>query len=143
MAAKKEVRVRIKITCPGGQATPAPPVGPTLSQYQIPPGEFTRRFNELTKNMQGILVPAVVTIYTDKSFEIELKTPPASFFLKRAAGIVKGSGNPKAEKVGKVTRKHLEEIAEKKMRDLNCTSIESAIKMLEGTARNMGIVVEG
>jgi large subunit ribosomal protein L11 len=138
---KKEVKVKVKMMCSGGQATPAPPVGPTLGQHQVQPGEFVKKFNDMTKNQPGVLIPCIVTIYTDRSFDIEIKTPPASFLLKKAAGIIKGSGKPNMEKVGQVTRKQCEEIARVKVKDLNTNDMAQAVKMVEGTARNMGIKV--
>lgn len=141
MPPKKEVKVRLKLKCPGGQATPAPPVGPTLGQHQVQPGLFVQKFNELTRSFQGIEVPCVVTVYTDKTFDIEIKTPYASDLLKKAAGLIKGSGKPNMEKVGQVTRKQVEEIARQKMKDLNTTDLKAAIRMIEGTARNMGIKI--
>lgn len=137
----KEVKVKVKMMCPGGQATPAPPVGPTLGQHQVQPGEFVRRFNDMTKNQQGVLIPCIVTIYTDRTFEIETKTPPASFLLKKAAGIIKGSGKPNQEKVGEVTMAQVEEIAKQKLKDLNTEDLPTAVKIVLGTARNMGIKI--
>ncbi|MEO0137624.1 MAG: 50S ribosomal protein L11 [candidate division WOR-3 bacterium] len=139
--AKKVVAV-VKLQIPGGGATPAPPVGPALGQHGVNIMEFCKAFNAETKNMAGVVVPAVVTIYNDRSFTFVLKSPPASVLLKQAAGIAKGSAQPNREKVGKITRKQLEEIAQKKMKDLNCDSLEKAMKIIEGTARNMGIIVE-
>jgi len=142
MPPKKEVMAKVKLQCPGGQATPAPPVGPTLGQYGVNIGEFVRKFNDATKSAQGMLTPAVVTIYKDRSFDFILKSPPASVLLKKAAGIVKGSGKSAKEKVGSVTKSQVEEIAKIKMKDLNTTDIKNAVKIIEGTARNMGIVVK-
>ena len=143
MAPKKEVMVKIKIQCPGGQATPAPPVGPALGQHGVNIGEFVKRFNDATKKEAGLTVPCIVTVFKDRTFDIAYKTPPASVLLKKHANVVKGSGTPNKEKVGSVTRAHLEEIAKIKMKDLNAPSMEAAIKTIEGTARNMGIKVEG
>jgi len=143
MPPKKEVMVKIKIQCPGGQATPAPPVGPALGQHGVNIGEFVKRFNDATKKEAGLTVPCIVTVYKDRTFDIVYKTPPASVLLKKHANVVKGSGTPNKEKVGSVTRAHLEEIAKIKMKDLNAPSMEAAIKTIEGTARNMGIKVEG
>ena len=140
---KKEVMVKIKIQCPGGQATPAPPVGPALGQHGVNIGEFVKRFNDATKKEAGLTVPCIVTVYKDRTFDIVYKTPPASVLLKKYANVVKGSGMPNKEKVGSVTRKHLEEIAKVKMKDLNAASMEAALRVIEGTARNMGIKVEG
>jgi large subunit ribosomal protein L11 len=143
MPPKKEVMVKIKLQCPGGQATPAPPVGPALGQHGVNIGEFVKRFNDATKKEAGLTVPCIVTVFKDRTFEIAYKTPPASVLLKKFANVVKGSGTPNKEKVGSVTRKHLEEIAKIKIKDMNASSMESAIKIIEGTARNMGIKVEG
>jgi large subunit ribosomal protein L11 len=143
MPPKKEVMVKIKIQCPGGQATPAPPVGPALGQHGVNIGEFVKRFNDATKKEAGLTVPCIVTVYKDRTFDIVYKTPPASVLLKKHANVVKGSGTPNKEKVGSVTRAHLEEIAKIKMKDLNAPSMEAAIRTIEGTARNMGIKVEG
>ncbi|MEO0124131.1 MAG: 50S ribosomal protein L11 [candidate division WOR-3 bacterium] len=139
--AKKVVAV-VKLQIPGGSATPAPPVGPALGQHGVNIMEFCKAFNAETKNLTGLVIPAVVTIYNDRSFTYVLKSPPASILLKQAAGIAKGSAQPNREKVGKITKKQLEEIAQRKMKDLNCDSLEKAIKIIEGTARNMGIIVE-
>ncbi|HEX7900490.1 MAG TPA: 50S ribosomal protein L11 [Planctomycetota bacterium] len=133
----------IRLQCPGGQATPAPPVGPALGQHGVNIGEFVKRFNDATRKDQGLVIPCIVTVFKDRTFDIAYKTPPASVLLKKFANVVKGSGTPNKEKVGTVTRKHLEEIAKIKMKDMNASSMETAIKVLEGTARNMGIKVEG
>lgn len=143
MPPKKEVMVKIKLQCPGGQATPAPPVGPALGQHGVNIGEFVKRFNDATRKEQGLTVPCIVTVYKDRTFDIAYKTPPASVLLKKFANVVKGSGTPNKEKVGTVTRKHLEEIAKIKMKDMNAASMEAALRVIEGTARNMGIKVEG
>jgi large subunit ribosomal protein L11 len=143
MPPKKEVMVKIKIQCPGGQATPAPPVGPALGQHGVNIGEFVKRFNDATRKEAGLTVPCIVTVYKDRTFDIAYKTPPASVLLKKHANVVKGSGTPNKEKVGSVTRAHLEEIAKVKMKDLNAPTMEAAIRIIEGTARNMGIKVEG
>ena len=143
MPPKKEVMVKIKLQCPGGQATPAPPVGPALGQHGVNIGEFVKRFNDATRKEAGLIVPCIVTVYKDRTFDIMYKTPPASVLLKKHANVVKGSGTPNKEKVGSVTRAHLEEIAKVKMKDLNASTMEAAIRIIEGTARNMGIKVEG
>ena len=143
MPPKKEVMVKIKIQCPGGQATPAPPVGPALGQHGVNIGEFVKRFNDMTKKDAGLTIPCIVTVFKDRTFEILTKTPPASVLLKKFANVVKGSGTPNKEKVGSVTRKHLEEIAKIKMQDMNAASMDAAVRVIEGTARNMGIKVEG
>lgn len=140
--AKKKVLTRIKLQIPGGQATPAPPVGPALGQHGVNIGQFISQFNERTKDRLGITVPVVLSVYEDRSFSFEVKNPPASVLLKRAAGIAQGSGRPNTEKVAKITRKQLEEIAREKMEDLNASSIESAMRTIEGTARSMGIEIE-
>jgi large subunit ribosomal protein L11 len=143
MPPKKEVMVRVKLQCPGGQATPAPPVGPALGQHGVNIGEFVKRFNDATKKDAGLTIPCIVTVFKDRTFELMYKTPPASVLLKKFANVVKGSGTPNKEKVGSVTRKHLEEIAKIKIKDMNASSMETAIRIIEGTARNMGIKVEG
>jgi large subunit ribosomal protein L11 len=140
MAKKKELAV-VKIQCPAGQANPAPPVGPALGQHGINIMEFCKQFNARTKDQQGLIIPAVVTIYQDHSFIFELKTPPASVLLKRSAGLAKGSAVPNKDKVGKVTSQQVLEIAKIKQKDLNAGSLEAAVRMVEGTARSMGIEV--
>ena len=140
---KKEVMVKVKLQCPGGQATPAPPVGPALGQHGVNIGEFVKRFNDATKKDGGLMIPVVITVYKDRSFEFICKSPPAAVLLKKAAGVVKGSAQPNREKVGKVNRKQLEEIARIKAKDLNASNIDAAVRIIEGTARNMGITVEG
>ncbi|MHC4607245.1 MAG: 50S ribosomal protein L11 [Planctomycetota bacterium] len=139
----KEVMAQVKLQCAGGQATPAPPVGPALGQHGVNIGEFVRRFNDKTKEANGMTIPVIVTIYKDRSFTFVLKSPPASVLLKKAAGVVKGSGEALKEKVGAVTRKDLEEIAKTKMSDLNAADLDAAVRIIEGTARNMGIEVKG
>ncbi|MCD6086398.1 MAG: 50S ribosomal protein L11 [Candidatus Hydrothermae bacterium] len=144
MPPKKEVIGQIKLQIPAGQASPAPPVGPALGQHGLNIMEFCKQFNEATKDKQGLIIPVIITIYKDRSFSFILKTPPASVLLKRAAGLAKGSGEPNKVKVGKVTKSQVKEIAEIKMRDLNANDIEAAMRIIEGTARSMGIeVVEG
>jgi large subunit ribosomal protein L11 len=143
MPPKKEVMAQIKLQCPGGAATPAPPVGPALGQHGVNIGEFVKRFNDATRKDQGLIIPCIVTVYKDRTFELTYKTPPASVLLKKFANVVKGAGTPNKEKVGTVTRKHLEEIAKIKMKGMNASSMETAIRSIEGTARNMGIKVEG
>ncbi len=137
----KEVMVRIKLQCPGGQATPAPPVGPALGQHGVNIGEFVRRFNDATKGQPGIIIPVIVTVYKDRTFDFIMKSPPASVLLKQAAGIVKGAAQPNKEKVGTVTKSQVREIAQKKIKDLNTDDVDKAMRMIEGTARNMGIEV--
>jgi len=139
----KKVIGTIKLQIPGGNATPSPPVGPALGQYGVNIMEFCKAFNAQTQDKQGLIVPVVITVYADRSFTFVTKTPPASVLLKKAAGIEKGSSEPNRVKVGKVSRAQIREIAEMKMPDLNTTDIEAAMKIIEGTARSMGIVVEG
>ncbi len=135
----KQIKAVVKIQIPAGKATPAPPIGPALAQHGLNIAEFCQKFNAATQSMQGYTIPAEVTIYVDRSYTFKLKTPLASELLKKAAGIEKGSGVPNKTKVGKVTKAQLKEIAEKKMSDLNTTDIEQAMKIISGTARNMGI----
>ncbi|MGA2418169.1 MAG: 50S ribosomal protein L11 [Candidatus Staskawiczbacteria bacterium] len=135
----KEIKAIVKIQIPAGKATPAPPIGPALAQHGLNIAEFCQKFNAATQQMSGYTIPAEVTIYKDRSYTFKLKTPLASELLKKAAGIEKGSGVPNKTKVGKVTKAQLKEIAEKKMPDLNTTDIEAAMKIIAGTARNMGI----
>jgi large subunit ribosomal protein L11 len=138
----KEVVARIKLQIVAGQASPAPPVGPALGQHNVNIMDFVRQFNEKTGRMEeGTIVPVMITVYKDKSFVFELKTPPASYLLKKAAGIAKGSGAPNKEKVGKVTSKQIEEIAKIKMADLNADDLSSARRIIEGTAKNMGLEI--
>ena len=137
---KKAVAV-FKVQGPGGQATPAPPIGPACGQHGVNPGQFVQQFNEKTKALNGMPVTAVVSVYADKTFDFIVKSPPAAVLLKDAAQIAKGSGVPNREKVGKVTQAQVEEICKTKMADLNCSSMESAKRIIAGTARNMGIEV--
>jgi large subunit ribosomal protein L11 len=139
----KKVTGYIKLQIPAGQATPAPPVGPALGQQGVNIMEFCKTFNARTAKDQGLIIPVVITVYSDRSFTFVTKTPPASILLLRAAGIQKGSGVPNKNKVGKVTRKQVEEIAKTKMPDLNAASLDAAIKTVEGTARSMGIEIQG
>lgn len=138
----KKIKAIVKINIPGGRANPAPPIGTALGPHGIQIMEFCKAFNEKTKNMGDDTVPAVVTIFEDRTFTFITKTPPASKLLAKAAGVAKGSGVPNKDKVGRVTRKQVEEIAQKKMADLNAKSLEGAVKIVEGTARSMGITVE-
>ena len=133
----------IKLHVPGGQANPAPPVGPALGQHGVNIMEFCKQFNAKTQGQQGLTIPAEITVYADRSFSFITKTPPASVLLMRAVGLAKGSGEPNREKVATVTVQQLREIAEAKMRDLNATGVDSAIRMIAGTARSMGITVKG
>ena len=138
----KEVVARIKLQIAAGQASPAPPVGPALGQHNVNIMDFVRQFNEKTRGMEeGSIIPVVITVYKDKSFVFELKTPPASYLLKKAAGIAKGSGAPNKEKVGTVTRKQIEDIARMKLPDLNANDLEAAKRIIEGTAKNMGLEI--
>ena len=140
--AKKVVAI-VKLQCPAGAANPSPPVGPALGQHGVNIMEFCKAFNARTQDQQGLIIPAVITVYADRSFTFELKTPPAAVLLKRAAKIAKGSGVPNRDKVGKVTRDQLKEIAELKAPDLNAHDVDAAIQIIAGTARSMGIEVEG
>jgi len=137
----KKIKAQIKLQIPAGQANPAPPVGTALGPQGINIGEFCQRFNEATKDKMGNIIPVEITIFEDRTYEFKLKTPPAADLLKKAAGIDKGSSEANRKKVGKVTRAQIREIAEKKMPDLNASDIEAAMKMIEGTARNMGIEI--
>jgi len=138
----KQVKTKIKLQIRGGQATPAPPVGSSLGQHGVNIIEFTTQFNERTKDKMGQLIPVVITIYEDRTFDFVLKTTPAAELLKKAAGVEKGSGVPYKDKKGKVTKEQIREIAEIKMQDLNANSTEQAEKIIAGTARSMGIEVE-
>jgi len=140
----KKVVAMVKLQCPAGQANPSPPVGPALGQHGVNIMEFCKAFNARTQDKQGLIIPAVITVYADRSFTFELKTPPAAVLLKRAAKIAKGSGEPNREKVGRVTRSQLVEIAEMKAPDLNAHDVDAAVQIIAGTARSMGLeVVEG
>ena len=139
----KKVTGYIKLQIPAGQATPAPPVGPALGQHGVNIMEFCKTFNARTAKDQGLIIPVVVTVFSDRSFTFVTKTPPAAILLLRAAGIPKGSGVPNKNKIGKVTKAQVEEIAKTKMPDLNAASLEAAVKTIEGTARSMGIEVAG
>lgn len=141
--AKKKVKIQIKLQIPAGAANPAPPVGPALGQHGVNIMDFCNQFNAKTKPMEaGMVIPAVITIYEDRTFTFILKMPPVSALLKKAVGIAKASGEPNKTKVGKITRKQVEEIAKTKMPDLNTDNLESAVHIVEGTARSMGIEVE-
>ncbi|TFG96299.1 MAG: 50S ribosomal protein L11 [Myxococcales bacterium] len=139
----KKVVAMVKLQCPAGAANPSPPVGPALGQHGVNIMEFRKAFNARTQDKQGLIIPAVITVYADRSFTFELRTPPAAVLLKRAAKIAKGSGDPMREKVGKVTREQVREIAELKLPDLNAHDLENATRIIEGTARSMGLDVEG
>ena len=140
--ASKRVTAKIKLQVPSGQANPAPPVGPALGQHGVNIMAFCQQFNEATKDKPGLIVPVIITVYHDKSFTFEVKTPPAAVLLKKVANIAKGSPEPNREKVASVTYAQMEEIARSKMPDLNAASLEAAVKIIEGTARSMGIVIE-
>jgi large subunit ribosomal protein L11 len=140
----KKVTAIVKLQCPAGQANPSPPVGPALGQHGVNIMEFCKAFNARTQDKQGLIIPAVITVYSDRSFTFELRTPPASILLKRAAKIAKGSGEPNRSKVGSVTKQQIREIAELKAPDLNANDVEMAMRIIAGTARSMGLdVVEG
>ena len=138
----KEILTQIKLQAKGGQATPAPPIGPALGQHGINIGQFVTQFNERTRDMNGMIVPVVISLYADKSFTFEVKSPPAAVLLKEAAEVAKGSGVPNKEKVGKVTSEQVRQIAEKKFQDLNAYDLDQASKIIAGTARSMGIEIE-
>jgi large subunit ribosomal protein L11 len=137
------VLVKLKLQAPAGKATPAPPIGPALGQHGVNIQDFVTRFNDMTKDMVGDIIPVEVTIFDDRSMALVLKTPPAAELLKKAAGLSKGSSTPNTEKVGTVTKKQVQEIAERKMEDLSARDIDAAIKIISGTARSMGINIEG
>jgi len=138
----KVIKTVIKLQIKAGAANPAPPVGPALGQHGLNIQEFCAKFNDATKDKGGDIIPVEITVYNDKSYNFKLKTPPAAELLKKAAQIQKGSGKPLTEKIGKITRSQLKEIAEKKMPDLNANDVESAMKIIEGTARQMGVTIE-
>ena len=140
--AKKEISKQFKVMAPGGSATPGPPLGPALGANGVNPGQFIQQFNAATADKNGMVVGCVITVYNDRSFTFEIKSPPASAMLKKAAGVDKGSGTPQDKNGGKVTKDQIREIAQEKMSDLNAASVESAMRMIEGSARSMGIVVE-
>lgn len=139
----KKLLTQIKLQIPGGAANPAPPIGPALGQHGVNIQGFCKEFNEKTQDKKGEIVPVVISIYEDRSFIFIMKTPPVPELIKKAAGITKGSAKPLQDKVGKITKAQVRQIAEKKMPDLNCHTVEAAMKMVEGTARNMGVTVEG
>ena len=139
----KEAVAKIKLQIPGGQATPAPPVGPALGQHGVNIGQFVTQFNEKTKDAQGMTLPVEISVFKDKSFTFIIKSPPAAVLLKKAVGIAKGSSEPNREKVGSVTKAQVEEIAKIKLPDLNVNKIDMAARIIEGTAHSMGIKVEG
>lgn len=138
----KKVRAIVKVQCPAGKATPAPPIGPALGQHGINIMEFVKAFNERTASQAGMIIPCVITVFEDRSFTFETKTPPAAVLLKQAAGLAKGSGTPNTVKVGSVKWNQIEEIAKTKLPDLNANDVEAAARMVAGTARSMGLTVE-
>jgi len=138
----KKIKAIVKLQIPATKATPAPPVGPALAPHGLNISEFCQKFNDLTKNQAGFIIPVEITVYGDRTYELKLKQPPASELLKKAAGIEKGSGTPNKTKVAKITKAQLKEIAQKKMPDLNTNDIEQAMKTIAGTAKNMGIEIE-
>jgi len=139
----KEADTKIKLQIPGGQATPAPPVGPALGQHGVNIGQFVTQFNEKTRDLQGTITPVEISVYKDKSFTFIIKSPPAAVLLKKAAGIAKGSSEPNRNKIGNVTKSQIEEIAKVKLPDLNAKNLDMAGKIIEGTARSIGLKVEG
>jgi len=141
MPPKKKLKTKVKLQCPAGQATPAPPVGPALGQHGVNIMDFCRQFNERTKEQQGLIIPVVISVFEDRSFAFITKTPPAAVLLKRAAKLAKASGEPNKTKVGSVTKAQVREIAQMKQPDLNSATVEAGMRMVEGTARSMGILV--
>ena len=137
----KKVITQIKLQIPAGKANPSPPVGPALGQHGVNIMEFCKAFNAKTQSQEGLIIPVVITVYADRSFTYITKTPPASVLLKKAAGIIKGSGEPNKNKVGKVTPEQVREIAQTKLPDLNANDLDAAVKIIEGTARSMGIEI--
>ncbi len=141
--AKKKVTALIKLQVPAGKATPAPPVGPALGPHGVSAPQFVQQFNERTKSLEaGLLIPVVITVFSDKSFTFITKTPPAAVLIRKALGLEKGSGVPNKDKVGTLNRQQLKAIAEQKMQDLNANDLEAAMKIIAGTARSMGVLVE-
>ena len=138
----KPIKIKVKLQAPAGKANPAPPIGPALGQHGVNIMEFCNQFNEQTKDLGDVIIPVEMTIYEDRSFDFVLKSPPASELLKKAASIEKGSGNPLKEKVGSVSRAQIKEIAEKKMNDLNAHNLKTAEKIIEGTAKSMGLEIK-
>ncbi len=142
MPPKKEVVAKVKLQIPGGQATPAPPVGPALGQHGVNIGEFVQKFNEQTRQHQGTIIPVELSIYADRKFDFILKSPPAAVLIKKAAGLAKGANTPSREVVATIDRGKVEEIAKQKMQDLNAKDLEGAMRIIEGTCRSMGVKVE-
>ncbi|MDP6118707.1 MAG: 50S ribosomal protein L11 [Planctomycetota bacterium] len=140
--AKKQLVTTIKLQCTGGQATPAPPVGPALGQHGLPIGEFVQKFNDRTKDQMGTILPVVISVYADRSFDFIVKTPPAAVLIKKAANIAQGSGTPNTEKVGSISQDAVREIATLKMPDLNARDVEAGMNIIAGTARSMGVEIE-
>lgn len=138
----KKIKTTVKLYCPAGQANPAPPVGPALGQHGVNIMEFCKSFNEKTKGREGLTLPAIITIYEDRTFDFIVKSPPSTVLLKRACGVAKASGEPNKSKAGKVTLDQVKEIAEEKMKDLNAKDLNGAVKIIKGTAQSMGIEVE-
>jgi large subunit ribosomal protein L11 len=141
--ARKKITKQIKVMAPGGTATPAPPLGPALGAAGVNPGQFIQQFNERTRELNGKVVGCVITVYHDRSFDFEIKSSPAAVLICEAAGIEKGSGVPNEQKVGKISKDQVRAIAQEKMSDLNAFDVEAAMRMIEGTARSMGVTVEG
>lgn len=137
----KEIKAKIKLQCPGGQATPAPPVGPALGQHGVNIGQFVKEFNDKTREAAGMIIPVEITVFSDRSFTFITKSPPASVLLKKVAGVASGAKTPSKEEVGQVTKAQVLEIAKTKQKDLNSFSLEAAARMVEGTARSMGIKI--
>ncbi len=142
MPPKREVKAKIKLQIVGGQATPAPPVGPALGQHGVNIGEFVSQFNSRTSDQQGTVIPVELSVYADRSFDFVLKSPPAAVLVRQAVGLAKGANTPGRETVGSITRTQLEEIAKTKMADLNAGSLDSAVRLIEGTCRSMGVEVQ-
>ena len=139
----KKIIEKVKVIAPAGKATPAPPLGPTLGQAGVNIGDFTKKFNDATKGMMGDIVPVVITVYEDRTYDFVLKTPPASSLILKAAGVEKGAGKHAVKKAGSITKAQIKAIAEKKMPDLNANTIEGAMKIIEGSCRSLGIEIKG
>jgi large subunit ribosomal protein L11 len=143
MPPKKEIKAKVKLQIPGGQATPAPPVGPALGQHGVNIGQFVQQFNERTRDAQGMTLPVELTVYADRTFEFVVKSPPAAVLVRKAVGLAKGAAAPSRETVGTIRREQLEEIAKIKLKDLNAVDLEGAVRQIAGTCRSMGVKVEG